>query len=54
MRDDINPYQPDNKDQTPLWSASSNWHEGVVRLLLQQDDVNPDQSNNTGNDKTPL
>ena len=36
-RDDVNPDKPDVCGQTPLYKATHNGHEGVVRLLLGQD-----------------
>lgn len=45
-RDKVNPDKPDNDGQTPLWRASWNGREGVVRT--PQGDVNPDKPNNYG------
>jgi len=51
-RNDLNPDKPDNNGKTPVWSASSNGHEGVVNLLFARDDVNPDKPDT--NSGTPL
>jgi len=51
-QDDVNPDKQDNKGKTPLWSVSSNRHEGVVRRLDKWDNVNRDKPNNSA--KTPL
>ena len=44
----INPDKPDNGGQTPLWWASKNGHEEVVKLLLRRRDVSPDRPGNYG------
>ena len=44
-RDDINPDMQDHDGQTPLWCASLNGQEGVVKLLLTRGDVNPHKLN---------
>ena len=35
-RDEVNPDQPDNQGQVPLWYAAENGHAGVVALLQRQ------------------
>jgi len=40
-RDDVNPDKPDNDGQTPLCIATWNEWEGVVKILLGRDHVNP-------------
>ena len=47
---DIN--QKDGTGNTPLRWAVRNGHEEMVRMLLRQDGVNPDEPNNVG--RTPL
>jgi len=47
---DIN--QADTAGNTPLHWASSNGHEGVVKILLGRHDINPDKPDNDG--ETPL
>ena len=47
---DIN--RRDCTDNTPLVWAARNGHEGVVKILLGRDDVNPDEPN--GDQRTPL
>jgi len=53
-RHDINPDKPDKYGETPLWDASYNGHEGVVRLLvlLSRGAIDPEQPDN--NSPTPL
>ena len=48
----VNPDKPDDGGQTPLWWASKNGHEEVVKLLLRPRDVSPDRPGNYG--QTPL
>ena len=47
---DIN--QTDSKDCTPLMWAAQNGHEGVVKMLLARNDVNPEKPDKHG--QTPL
>jgi len=47
---DIN--QMDSLGNTPLIWAARNGHEGVVKILLERDNVNPDKPNNDS--QTPL
>ena len=47
---DIN--QVDRGGSTPLVWAARNGHEGVVKILLSRDDVNPDKPDNSS--ETPL
>ena len=42
-RDDGNPDKSDHNWRTPLWWASRNGHEEVVRLLLVRGAANPDK-----------
>ena len=51
-RNDVNPNESDQDDETPLWRASSNGRAGVVELLLARNDVNPYKQDNHG--RTPL
>lgn len=52
-REDVNPDLADTKyGRTPLSWAAENGQEGVVRILLQREDVNPDQVSRFG--RTPL
>ena len=52
-RNDVDPDKPDKYgDETPLWRASCNGYERVVRLLLARDDVNPSRPDRGG--RTPL
>ena len=52
-RKDINPDTPDTKyGQTPLLWAAEQGHEGIVRLLLGRNDVDPNSSCKSG--RTPL
>jgi len=38
----VNPDTPNTKySQTPLYWAAANSHQGVVRMLLEQSDINP-------------
>jgi hypothetical protein len=37
----INPDKPDKSGRTLLWFAAMNGYEGVVKILLGRDDVNP-------------
>ena len=46
------PHEPDNQGKTPTFIAAENGHWSVVRLLLQEQDVNPNQSDHYG--RTPL
>lgn len=39
--DNVDPDKPDGEGQTPLWWATSKAHEGVVKMLLRRNDVNP-------------
>jgi len=49
----VNPDTPDTKyGQTPLWRAAANGNEGIVKMLLQRNDVNPDKPDRWG--QTPL
>ena len=42
-REDVNPDQPDTKyGRAPLWWAAEKGHEGIVKMLLERRDVNPD------------
>ena len=38
---EINPDEPNNHGLTPLWCAVRNWYEGVVKVLLGRNDINP-------------
>ena len=51
-RNDVNADRPDGYGRTPLWSASSEGREGVVKLLLARDDVDLNKPDNY--DWTPL
>ena len=52
-RGGVNPYTPDTRfGQTPLCWASVNRHGGIVKMLLQRDDVNPGKADRWG--QTPL
>ena len=51
-QDDLNLNNSDNYGQTPLMSAAWGGHEGVVKMLLARDNVNPDKPNISG--RTPL
>jgi len=44
----VNPNQPDENDVTPLWLAASQGHERLVKLLLNQEGINPNRSNKHG------
>jgi len=50
-------HQPNTADtqyrRTPLWWATERSHEGIVKLLLQQQDIDPNTTN-TGYGQTPL
>jgi len=48
----VDPDRPDDGGQTPLWWASKNGHDEVVKLLLGREDVSPDRPSNYG--QTPL
>ena len=48
----VNPDRSCNNGRTPLSWAVDNGHEGIVKLLLDQQDVHPDRSNKFG--ETPL
>ena len=41
-RSDVDPSKPDQYGRTPLSCAVLGGHEGVVKLLLEPDNVNPD------------
>ena len=53
-RDDLNPDKPDNGGRTPLWCAACNGHEGLVKIPLGRDDVDPNKSDTTKYRRTPL
>ena len=38
-REDVKPDQLDNGDRTPLWWTAEDRHEGVMKLLLEREDV---------------
>ena len=47
-RNDVNHNAPDNRSQIPLLCGASNGHEPVVKILLEQDDVDPDRPSQYG------
>jgi len=50
---DVNPDTPNTKyGQTALSWAAYNGHEGIVKLLLEREDFNPNSSDKFG--QTPL
>ena len=51
-RSDVNPDGPDGDGEIPLWCASRNGREGVVKLLLARSEVDPDKPDRDG--ETPL
>jgi len=48
-RFDVDPNTDDDDGQPPLWNAAGHWYEGVVELLLERNDINP----NTTNSRSP-
>jgi len=44
-RNDIDPNAADKDGQTPLWWAAENNDEGVVGILLERSDLNPNTIN---------
>ena len=48
----INPDRPDSCGRTPLSWAAQNRCDGVVKLLLEQEDISPDRPDIIG--RTPL
>jgi len=50
-REYVDPNRPDEDNQTPLGCAAAKGHEGVIKLLLGREDVNP---NHLGMCRTPL
>lgn len=51
-RKDVHTAPPDNENQTPLSLAFSKGHDGVVRILLESDNVNSDTANSSGQAST--
>ena len=47
-RGDANPTGLGQYGLTPLWCAARNGHEGVVKMLLGRDDVNPNTPDKRG------
>ena len=47
-RKDINPNKPDENSQTPRFWATRSGYEGVVKMLLEREDANPDHSDDDG------
>ena len=50
-RSEVDPNQPDNEGETPLWCAARNGYEGVVKILVARGDLDPHKS---ANGQTPL
>ena len=51
--EDVNPDTPDTEHgRTPLSWAAENGYKGIVRLLLEREDVDPNSSSKSG--QTPL
>ena len=50
-RDDVDPDDPDECGQTPLWWAAYYGYEGIVKILLKRGDVTPDKPDSQG--RTP-
>ena len=48
----VNPDKPNINGRTPLYSAAWGGYEGVVKILLERDDVSPNKPDKYG--KKPL
>ena len=44
-RFDVDPNTDDEDGQSPAWIATGHRYEGVVELLLERNDINPNTSN---------
>ena len=45
-RNDVNPNIADRNGETPFLIAAREGHEGIVKMLLEHDHVNPDTVKN--------
>jgi len=52
--DEVDPNTNDKRGRTLLWWAVRNGHKGVVRILLERNDLNPNLCGKGGQDPLSL
>ena len=48
-RENLDPHWQNKKDRTPLVCAAIERNEGIVKLLLEREDIDPNRPDKDGN-----